>query len=290
MQGRGGAGFPLRAQVAAWWPRPPVRAGVCHLQFRRIRAGNLQRPGHLPAAIPIFCSKAWRCAGTPSAPAKDSSTSVASTNGSLQRLERAIAQAEEQDWLGADIQNSRFSFHLHVHRGAGAYICGEETALLESLECRRGEPRVRPPYPTTEGYLGQPTVVNNVESFCTIPPVLNYGAEWYRSMGTANSPGAKVFTVWRRRESGPAPSKHRSASPCARYNRSIRRRDAEGFAIQNGAHRRCGGDHRARIHARCAARRLRRCVEDDESRFRRDVHYGFVDVRFNVALPVVGVI
>ena len=112
-----------------------------------------------------------------------------------QRLERAIEQAQNRGWLGANIQGSTFSFHLHVHRGAGAYICGEESALLESLEGRRGEPRVRPPYPTTHGYFGTPTVVNNVESFCTVPPLLQRGAEWYRSMGTSNSPGVKVFTV-----------------------------------------------------------------------------------------------
>ena len=112
-----------------------------------------------------------------------------------QRLERAVAQAEAHGWLGATIQGTAFSFKVHVHRGAGAYICGEETALLESLEGRRGEPRVRPPYPTTHGYLGKPTVVNNVESFCTVPSIVKRGADWYRSMGASNSPGVKVFTV-----------------------------------------------------------------------------------------------
>jgi NADH:ubiquinone oxidoreductase subunit F (NADH-binding) len=113
-----------------------------------------------------------------------------------QRLERAIARAEERGWLGENIQGSGFSFKVHVHRGAGAYICGEETALLESLEGRRGEPRVRPPYPTTHGYLSKPTVVNNVESFCSVPPVVLRGVEWYRSMGTPNSPGVKLFSVF----------------------------------------------------------------------------------------------
>jgi NADH:ubiquinone oxidoreductase subunit F (NADH-binding) len=112
------------------------------------------------------------------------------------RLERAIAQAEEHGWLGEHIRGNSFSFKLHVHRGAGAYICGEETALLESLEGRRGEPRVRPPYPTTHGYLGHPTVVNNVESFCTVPSIVLRGAEWYKSMGTVNSPGVKLFSVF----------------------------------------------------------------------------------------------
>ncbi|HLF25349.1 MAG TPA: NADH-quinone oxidoreductase subunit NuoF [Anaerolineae bacterium] len=112
------------------------------------------------------------------------------------RLERAIAQAEARGWLGENIQGSSFSFRLHVHRGAGAYICGEETALLESLEGRRGEPRIRPPYPTTQGYLGQPTVVNNVESLCSVPAIVLRGAEWYRSLGIANSPGVKLFSVF----------------------------------------------------------------------------------------------
>jgi NADH-quinone oxidoreductase subunit F len=112
-----------------------------------------------------------------------------------QLLERAILQAEERGWLGAGIQGAPFAFKVQVHRGAGAYICGEESALLESLEGRRGEPRVRPPFPATHGFLGKPTVVNNVESFCIVPAVVQRGAEWYRTMGTANSPGVKVFTV-----------------------------------------------------------------------------------------------
>jgi NADH:ubiquinone oxidoreductase subunit F (NADH-binding)/NADH:ubiquinone oxidoreductase subunit E len=113
-----------------------------------------------------------------------------------QRLERAIDQAGKHGWLGNRIQGSAFNFNIHVHTGAGAYICGEETALLESLEGRRGEPRIRPPYPTTYGYLGKPTVVNNVETFCTVPPIVLRDADWYRGMGTANSPGVKVFTVF----------------------------------------------------------------------------------------------
>jgi NADH-quinone oxidoreductase subunit F len=112
-----------------------------------------------------------------------------------QLLERAILQAGERGWLGTKTQGTPFGFKVHVHRGAGAYICGEESALLESLEGRRGEPRVRPPFPATHGYLGKPTVVNNVESFCTVPAVVLRGPDWYRSMGTANSPGVKVFTV-----------------------------------------------------------------------------------------------
>ena len=111
------------------------------------------------------------------------------------RLERAIAQAEELGWLGKDIQGSGFSFHIHVHRGAGAYICGEETALLESLEGKRGEPRVRPPYPPTFGYRGLPTLVNNVETYSAVPAILVNGAEWYRSLSHASTPGTKMYML-----------------------------------------------------------------------------------------------
>jgi NADH-quinone oxidoreductase subunit F len=111
------------------------------------------------------------------------------------RLERAIAEAEERGWLGNHIQGTDFSFKVHVHRGAGAYICGEETALLESLEGRRGVPRIRPPFPASHGYHGKPTVLDNVETLCSVPPIVERGAAWYRSMGTENSAGVKVFTV-----------------------------------------------------------------------------------------------
>jgi NADH:ubiquinone oxidoreductase subunit F (NADH-binding) len=111
------------------------------------------------------------------------------------RLERAIGQAEERSWLGRDIRGSGFSFRVHVHWGAGAYICGEETALLESLEGKRSEPRVRPPYPTTDGYHGKPTLINNVETLCLVPPILARGPDWFRSLGTPASPGTKLFTV-----------------------------------------------------------------------------------------------
>jgi NADH:ubiquinone oxidoreductase subunit F (NADH-binding)/NADH:ubiquinone oxidoreductase subunit E len=111
------------------------------------------------------------------------------------RLERAIVQAEERGWLGRAIRASGFSFRVHVHRGAGAYICGEETALLESLEGKRGEPRIRPPYPTTHGYHGKPTLINNVETLCLVPPILTRGPDWFHSLGTPASPGTKVFTV-----------------------------------------------------------------------------------------------
>ncbi len=111
------------------------------------------------------------------------------------RMRKAIEQARELGLLGQGIFGSNFNFDLHIHTGAGAYICGEETALIESIEGKRGEPRSRPPYPTTHGLWGKPTLVNNVETLANVPAILRRGAEWYRSFGTPKSPGTKVYTI-----------------------------------------------------------------------------------------------
>ena len=111
------------------------------------------------------------------------------------RLEKAILQAREFGLLGKDIMNSGFDFDIHVHSGAGAYVCGEETALLESIEGKRGEPRARPPYPTTHGLWGKPTLVNNVETLANVPAIILNGGEWYRGIGTPSSPGTKTYTI-----------------------------------------------------------------------------------------------
>ncbi len=113
----------------------------------------------------------------------------------LERVQKAIQQAREYGVLGKDIFGSGFDFDLHIHAGAGAYICGEETALLESIEGGRGEPRVKPPYPTTSGLWAMPTLINNVETFANIPPIILNGADWFKSFGTPSSPGTKVYTI-----------------------------------------------------------------------------------------------
>ena len=110
-------------------------------------------------------------------------------------LKNAIEEAREKGFLGKKILDSGLNFDLHIHIGAGAYICGEETALIESIEGRRGEPRTRPPFPTTHGLWGKPTLVNNVETFANIVPIIENGPEWYRSFGTESSSGTKVFTI-----------------------------------------------------------------------------------------------
>lgn len=112
-----------------------------------------------------------------------------------ERLKKALQDAHEMGFLGKNIFGTDFNFEIHIHAGAGAYICGEETALIESIEGKRGQPRSRPPYPTTFGLWGKPTVINNVETLANIPPIINNGADWYRSFGTPSSPGTKVYTI-----------------------------------------------------------------------------------------------
>jgi NADP-reducing hydrogenase subunit HndC len=116
-------------------------------------------------------------------------------NLARKRLEAAIVQAKEMGFLGKNIFGTDFSFDLHLHSGAGAYICGEETALLESIEGNRGEPRARPPYPTTNGLWGKPTLINNVETLANVPAIIREGAGWFKSIGTPSSPGTKVYTI-----------------------------------------------------------------------------------------------
>ncbi len=112
-----------------------------------------------------------------------------------ERLEKAILQARALGLLGDNIFDSGFSFDVNIHSGAGAYICGEETALIESLEGKRGEPRIRPPYPVTYGIWGNPTAVNNVESLANLPAIIRKGPAWFRTIGTAKCPGTKVYTM-----------------------------------------------------------------------------------------------
>ena len=113
----------------------------------------------------------------------------------LRRLQAAVAEAYEAGYLGAGIGGTGFDLDLIVHAGAGAYICGEETALLDSLEGRRGQPRLRPPFPAVAGLYACPTVVNNVESIASVPPIMARGVDWFKSMGTEKSPGFTLYSL-----------------------------------------------------------------------------------------------
>ena len=111
------------------------------------------------------------------------------------RLQIAIDQAKEYGLLGKNIFDSGFDFDLHIRLGAGAFVCGEETALMTSIEGNRGEPRPRPPYPAVKGLFGKPTTENNVETFANVPQIILKGADWFASMGTEKSKGTKVFAL-----------------------------------------------------------------------------------------------
>ncbi|MGB6050208.1 MAG: NADH-quinone oxidoreductase subunit NuoF, partial [Rhodococcus sp. (in: high G+C Gram-positive bacteria)] len=113
----------------------------------------------------------------------------------LRRVQAAVAEAYAAGYLGKNILGSGFDLDVVVHAGAGAYICGEETALLDSLEGRRGQPRLRPPFPAVAGLYACPTVVNNVESIASVPAIIDNGVDWFRSMGSEKSPGFTLYSL-----------------------------------------------------------------------------------------------
>ena len=132
----------------------------------------------------------------------------------VRRLQRAVQEAYRAGHLGKDIHGYGYDLDLVVHAGAGAYICGEETALLDSLEGRRGQPRLRPPFPAVAGLYASPTVINNVESIASVPSIIGTAPTGSPSMGTEKSKGFGIFSL-SGHVANPASTKRRSASPCA---------------------------------------------------------------------------
>jgi NADH-quinone oxidoreductase subunit F len=140
--------------------------------------------------IEARCSPASRCArGRPT------STSAASSSARPRTLFAAVAEAYDAGLLGKNAAGSGYDFDVFVHRGAGAYICGEETAMIESLEGKKGQPRLKPPFPAGAGLYGCPTTVNNVESIAVVPTILRRGASWFASFGRENNKGTKLFQI-----------------------------------------------------------------------------------------------
>ncbi|KKN29103.1 hypothetical protein LCGC14_0847460 [marine sediment metagenome] len=111
------------------------------------------------------------------------------------RFEAAIPQAYDAGLIGKNASKSGYDFDVYLHRGAGAYICGEETALLESLEGKKGQPRYKPPFPAGYGLYGRPTTINNTETLASVPVILQYGGDWFHELGTPNNGGSKIFSV-----------------------------------------------------------------------------------------------
>ncbi len=194
LRGRGGAAFPTGQKwriARAGRRRPEVR----RLQRRRRRAGLLHGPhraGRRSARDPGRDAhrllRHRRQRGLHLRPQRVSA-------GHRNPRSTPSTEAEKRGLLGDNIFGSGWSFRVTVRRGAGAYICGEETALIESLEGHAGEPRTRPPYPVTAGLWGKPTVVNNVKTWASVAPILTRGAAWYAGMGTKRTPGTTIFSL-----------------------------------------------------------------------------------------------
>jgi len=193
LRGRGGAGFPTGMKWS-FLPAPDggprylvVNAdesepGTCKDMPLMMAAPHLLIEGMVITSFAIGCNHAFIY-----------------VRGEVvhvyRRLMRAVEEAYAAGYLGKDILGSGFDLDITVHAGAGAYICGEETALLDSLEGRRGQPRLKPPFPAVAGLYARPTVVNNVESIASIPSILLHGPEWFAEMGTAKSSGFGIFSL-----------------------------------------------------------------------------------------------
>ncbi|HEY1355219.1 MAG TPA: NADH-quinone oxidoreductase subunit NuoF [Solirubrobacterales bacterium] len=192
LRGRGGAGFSM-GKKASFLPRGDMAKYLCcnadesepgAFKDRELMQRN---PHQLIEGIAI------------AALAADASHAFIFIRGEYDLqgdiLEQAVAEAYDGGYLGSDILGSHRDLELVVHRGAGAYICGEETALLDALEGKRGNPRLKPPFPAVQGLYGGPTLINNVETLSNVPRIIAHGAEWFRGFGTEQSPGTKVVSV-----------------------------------------------------------------------------------------------
>ena len=193
LRGRGGAGFPM-GRKASFLPKDSGRPTyvVCNadesepgtFKDREILDKNPFQlvEGVAIASYGVGCERAY--------------IYVRGEYGhQAEALSRAIAECREAGRLGPDAFGPGAPFDITLYRGAGAYICGEETALLESLEGKRGQPRLKPPFPAVAGLYGCPTLINNVETLAALPPIMHRGADWYAAIGPEKSPGTKIFSV-----------------------------------------------------------------------------------------------
>src|SRR5437016_7013588 len=192
LRGRGGAGFPTGNKWSflpkGMYPRYLVcnadesEPGCFKDRYLIEESPHQVLEGILIAAFAIGCNTAFIYIRGEYLPQYDA-------------LEAAIDEARQAGYLGKNVLKSGFDVDVILHRGAGAYICGEETALLTSLEGYRGEPRLKPPFPAVKGLYGKPTVVNNVETVANLPHIIMNGVEWYKAMGTEKSPGTKICSI-----------------------------------------------------------------------------------------------
>lgn len=193
LRGRGGAGFPtgMKWSFAAADPKQPKYL-LCN--------ADEGEPGTFKDRVIVEKNPCLLIEGmTIAAYALESEHGYIYLRGEYPQakdiLEDAIKQAYKKGYLGDNASKTGITFHIHIHQGAGAYICGEETALIESLEGKRGQPRIKPPFPVNKGYLLRPTIVNNVETLANIPCIINIGSERYSKIGHPHCPGPKLYSV-----------------------------------------------------------------------------------------------
>ncbi len=194
LRGRGGAGFPtgVKKQAAAGRSAGTTSYVVCNadegepgtFKDRVLMESNphLLVEGMIIAAFGIGAEKGYIYIR-------------GEYRDSIERVQNAIDQSYEKGYLGRDILGSGFSFDLEIKYGAGSYLCGEELTLLESLEGKRGYPRIKPPFPAERGLWGKPTLINNVETLANLPFIIEHGSSWFRSSGTERTPGTKIFSI-----------------------------------------------------------------------------------------------
>ena len=197
LRGRGGAGFPTGMK---WGFIPQDDAGAGAKPHYLVVNADESEPGTCKDIPLMMAAPHTLIEGVIiSCYAIRASTAFIYVRGEvlhvLRRLQRAVQEAYLAGHLGADIHGSGYSLDVIVHAGAGAYICGEETALLDSLEGRRGQPRLRPPFPAVAGLYASPTVINNVESIASVPMILERGPDWFSSMGTEKSKGFTLYSL-----------------------------------------------------------------------------------------------
>jgi NADH-quinone oxidoreductase subunit F len=193
LRGRGGAGFPTGMK----WSFVPKAAGKPKYLCCNADEGE---PGTFKDRIIMERDPHQLIEGLAvSAYAIGAETAYVYIRGeyvtAIRRMEQAIAEAHESGYLGTGILGSNFDFMVHIHRGAGAYICGEETAMLESLEGKRAQPRLKPPFPAVAGLYASPTVINNVETLACVPHIVMRGSAWFRGIGPDRSPGPKLYCL-----------------------------------------------------------------------------------------------
>ncbi len=193
LRGRGGAGYPTyRKMTHVAGAEDPVRYIVCNADEGE---PGTNKDRILLSEDPCSVFEGMAIAGKAVGAHKGFVYMRAEYTYIFPIMLAALNDAKANGYLGENIMDSGYDFEIEIRSGAGAYVCGEETALFESIEGKRGEPRFRPPYPTNFGLFGKPTMLNNVETLANLVPIIKNGAEWYRGIGTEGSPGTKLFTV-----------------------------------------------------------------------------------------------